>query len=51
MTTPPKKPKPHPPAREDRVAAALRENLRKRKLQAQTRATLQDDSKDEKQCP
>jgi hypothetical protein len=28
----------HAPAREDRVAAALRENLRKRKAQAQSRA-------------
>ena len=33
--------------REDRVAAALRENLRKRKQQAQSRAPQDDTSKDE----
>jgi hypothetical protein len=31
-------PQKQPPTREDRVAAALRENLRKRKIQAQAQA-------------
>jgi hypothetical protein len=45
--TNPSKPSPHyAPARETRVAAALRENLRKRKQQAQTRADQTENSKD-----
>jgi hypothetical protein len=40
-----------PLTREDRVASALRENLRKRKEQLQTRARENDKSKDKHACP
>jgi len=40
--------KPELTTRETRVAAALRENLRKRKQQAQNRAEKNDTSKDQK---
>ncbi len=50
MNAPPK-PSPHyAPDRENRVAAALRENLRKRKQQAQMRSDKPTDIKDKK-CP
>jgi hypothetical protein len=38
-------------AREDRVAEALRENLRKRKAQGHARDAENTTSKDKKQCP
>jgi len=41
-------PKKLPLTREDRVAAALRENLRKRKQQAHEKAAQ---NKDQKKCP
>lgn len=49
MTTMPRSPH-YSPEREDRVAAALRENLRKRKQQAQAqkRDNESDDNKDKK---
>jgi hypothetical protein len=37
--TDPQKPAPSPPTREERLAAKLRENLRRRKTQARAQAT------------
>jgi hypothetical protein len=44
MTSPPRNSPHHSPEREDRVAAALRENLRKRKAQQQSRSSTPDSS-------
>ena len=43
------KPGPKSPERQDDLAAALRENLRRRKAQAQARATAKNSERDEQE--